>query len=88
MGQTNLGIVCNDLCLAMVGGGLKGTIGMPLVIMLEHTTNVYVLQWIRMGRCSESHCLSHVHITCRCVLKDKLNVPLSTLHDLMCLAIG
>ena len=39
-----------------------------------------------MGRCSESHCLSHVlhvHITCRCVLKDKLNVPLSTLHDLM-----
>ena len=39
-----------------------------------------------MGKCSESHCLSHVlhvHITCRCVLKDKLNVPLSTLHDLM-----
>ena len=35
MGQTNLGIVCNDLCLAMVGGGLKGTIGMALVIMLE-----------------------------------------------------
>ena len=35
MGQTNLGIVCNDLCLAMVGGGLKGSIGMLLVIMLE-----------------------------------------------------
>ena len=43
MGQTNLGIVCNDLCLAMVGVGLKGTIGMPLVIMLEtHDKRIYM----------------------------------------------